>query len=36
LVKALQRANDLENRFGERFKAPELLKKHAQSGQPIR
>ena len=36
LDKALERANDLESRFGARFKAPELLKKHALSGEPIR
>lgn len=36
LDKALLRANELESRFGARFKAPELLKKHALSGEPIR
>jgi 3-hydroxyacyl-CoA dehydrogenase/enoyl-CoA hydratase/3-hydroxybutyryl-CoA epimerase len=33
LDKALARANELEAKYGERFKAPELLKKHAASGE---
>ncbi|OUY08355.1 3-hydroxyacyl-CoA dehydrogenase NAD-binding domain-containing protein [Acinetobacter populi] len=36
LDKVLQRANTLEARYGERFKAPELLKKHAASGEIIK
>ncbi|GAA5015084.1 3-hydroxyacyl-CoA dehydrogenase NAD-binding domain-containing protein [Acinetobacter puyangensis] len=35
LDKALQRANTLAAKYGERFKAPELLKKHAASGEII-
>lgn len=35
LSKALSRANALEAHFGERFKAPELLKQHAQNGTTI-
>ena len=35
LNKALQRANSLEAKYGERFKAPQLLITKAQSGQKI-
>lgn len=35
LDKALNRANELEAQYGERFKAPELLKQKAQSGDTI-
>ena len=35
LNKALQRANSLEAKYGERFKAPQLLITQAQSGQKI-
>ncbi|NHC04868.1 3-hydroxyacyl-CoA dehydrogenase [Acinetobacter sp. 187] len=35
LSKALTRANALEAKYGERFKAPELLKQKAQSGEKI-
>lgn len=35
LSKALTRANALEAKYGERFKAPELLKRKAQSGEKI-
>ena len=35
LDKALKRANELEAQYGERFKAPELLKQKAQSGEVI-
>lgn len=35
LSKALSRANALEVQYGERFKAPELLKQHAQNGTTI-
>ncbi|WP_180040194.1 3-hydroxyacyl-CoA dehydrogenase NAD-binding domain-containing protein [Acinetobacter sp. YH12100] len=35
LAKALTRAKVLENKYGERFKAPQLLKDRAAEGQPI-
>ena len=35
LKKALQRANSLEAKYGERFKAPQLLVSKAQSGEKI-
>ncbi|QIO05123.1 3-hydroxyacyl-CoA dehydrogenase NAD-binding domain-containing protein [Acinetobacter shaoyimingii] len=35
LEKALKRANELETQYGERFKAPDLLKQKAQSGEMI-
>ena len=35
LTQALERANQLEAKYGERFKAPQLLKDKVQSGQSI-
>ncbi|SEM25529.1 3-hydroxyacyl-CoA dehydrogenase NAD-binding domain-containing protein [Acinetobacter sp. DSM 11652] len=35
LAQALERANQLEAKYGERFKAPQLLKDKVQSGQSI-